>query len=376
MAAVSLPPPAIVSPAPREVSFGRVEGRAAPGTRRILLRVDGHLVATKDVVRRRFVLIVSLPHRDVTLRVTAIGAGGRRSSTLVGPVFGLPREAAPYDGPIPPLRGYEDPALARTMRGLGRRFPGICGLFVQDLRTGAGAAWNARARFPAASTLKLAIAVELLRGLHGIPAPGTRLASLLWQMLVYSDDRAANELLEAVGGSTSGGSARVNSMMRTLGLADSDMYGGYIVEGETAPDGIVRSPIPLEILGRPSFIGKATTAWDMARLERALHLAAGARGALIWRFRGAFIPADARYLLYLLAHARTRGGLTYVRGRGVTVLHKAGWIEKGRHDTGLVYSRAGAFVVTVFTWNGGGVGSASDILASRVARAALNRFRG
>jgi hypothetical protein len=368
--AVSLPPPAIVSPAPREVSFGRIEVRVAPGTRRVLVRVDRRLVATKNVLRSRFVLVVPLPQRDVTLRVTAVDRAGHRSSTLVGPVFGLPRAAAPYDGPIPPLRGYEDPALARSVRGLARRFPGICGLFVQDLRTGAGAAWNARARFPAASTLKLAIAVELLRGLHGIPPPGTRLASLLWQMLVYSDDRAANELLEAVGGSTSGGSARVNAMMWRLGLADSDMYGGYIVEGE----GIVRSPIPLEIFGRPSFIGKATTAWDMARLERALHLAAGARGALVWRFRGAFIPADARFLLYLLAHARTRGGLTYVRGRGVTVLHKAGWIEKARHDTGLVYSRDGAFVVTVLTWNGGGVGDASDVLASRVARAALSRF--
>jgi beta-lactamase class A len=369
VAVVSLPPPAIVSPAPRQVSFGRVKGRAAPGTRRVLVRVDGRLVAAKNVHRRRFVFDVPLPRRDVTLRVTAVGAGGRRSSTRIGPVFGLPREAAP-DAPAPSLRGYEDPALARKVRGLARGFPGVCGLFVQDLQTGAGAAWNARARFPAASTLKLAIAVELLRRLYSVPAPGTRFANLLRQMLVYSDDRAANELLIAIGGSTSGGSARVNTMMRTLGMADSDMYGGYIVEEEL----IARSPIPLEIFARPSFIGKATTAWDMARLERALHLAAGARGALVRRFRGAFIPADARFLLYLLAHARTRGGLTYVRGRGVTVLHKAGWIEKARHDTGLVYSRDGAFVVTVFTWNGSGVGSASDILASRVARAALNRF--
>ena len=129
-------------------------------------------------------------------------------------------------------------------------------------------------------------------------------------MLVYSDDRAANELLEAIGGSTSGGSARVNTMMRALGLADSDMYGGYIVEdyGSRARRSRSRSS------AGPSFIGKATTAWDMARLERALHLAAGARGALVWRFRGAFTPADARFLLYLLAHARTRGGLN-VRAR-------------------------------------------------------------
>jgi beta-lactamase family protein len=363
-------PPVIVSPAPREVSYGRIEGRVARGTERILIRVDGRLAATKEVTRPRFVVVVPLPRRDVTLRVTAVDRLGHRASTRVGPVFGLPRETAPYAGPIPPLQGYEDVALARSLRSLTRGFPGVCGVFVQDLRTGAGAAWNARARFPAASTLKLAIAVELMRGLRGIPAPGSRLSALLWRMLVYSDDRSANELLEAIGGSTSGGSARVNAMMRALGLADSDMYGGYIVE-----DSLARSPIPLEIFSRPSFVGKATTAWDLARLERALHLAAGSRGALIWRFRGAFTPVDARFLLYLLAHARTRGGLMSAQGGGVTVLHKAGWTSKVRHDSGLVYSPRGVFVVTVLTWNARGVGSASDLLAGRVARAALGRFR-
>jgi hypothetical protein len=58
------------------------------------------------------------------------------------------------------------------------------------------------------------------------------------------------------------------------------------------------------------------------------------------------------------------------------VLHKAGWTSKVRHDTGLVYSTRGAFVVTVLTWNGHGIGGASDVLAGRVARAALDRFAG
>ena len=333
------------------------------------MRVDGRLAATKAVTRRRFAIVVPLPARDVTLRISAVDAKGRHASTLVGPVFGLPREVAPYAGPIPPLRGYEDAALSRRVRATARGFPGASAIFVQDLQTGAGAAWNARARFPGASTLKLAIAVELLRELRGVPRPGSRLAALLWRILVHSDDRSANELLEVIGGSTSGGSSRVNSMMRALGLADSDMYGGYLIE-----DSLMRRAIPLEIVSRPSFVGKATTAWDLARLERALHLAAGARGALVWRFRGAFTPSDARYLLYLLAHARTRGGLNAVRGGGVTLLHKAGWTTKVRHDTGLLYSRRGAFVVTVLTWNGNGVGSASDLLATRIARAAAARF--
>ncbi len=367
MDAAPLRPPAIYAPAPREVSFGRIEGRVARGTREVRVRVDGRLLATKTVTRPRFALVVPLPRRDVTIRVSTIDRRGRHASTIVGPVYGLPRGAAPYTGPIPSLRGYEDAVLARTVRSLGRRFPGLCGLFVQDLRTGAGAAWNARARFPAASTLKLAIAVELMRELRGVPAPQSRLGGLLWEMLVYSDDRAANELLEAIGGSTSGGAARVDTMMRAFGLADSSMYGGYLIE-----DSLMRRAIPLEISGRPSFIGKATTAWDLARLERALHLAAGARGVLIWRFRGAFTPADARYLMYLLAHSRTRGGLNWARGRA-TVLHKAGWITNARHDSGLLYTADRAFVVAVLTWNGRGVGSLSDLLATRVALAALRR---
>ena len=371
VAAAPLPPPAIVSPAPREVSYGRIEGRAPSGTRQVLVRVGGRLLATKNVTRRRFVVVVSLPSRDVTIRVTAIDARGpplldaRRARLRPAARGGSVRRADPRS-PRPRGRGARPGRRAR----LARRFPGVCGVFVQDLRTGAGAAWNARARFPAASTLKLAIAVELMRSLKGIPAPGSRLASLLWRMLVYSDDRSANELLAAIGGSTSGGSARVNSMMRALNLADSEMYGGYIVENS-----LERRPIPLEILGRPYFIGKYTTAWDLARLERALHLAAGARGALVWRFRGAFSPGDARFLLYLLAHSRTRGGLTPVWGRR---RHGAPQGRAGsrrrRHDSGLVYSSGGAFVVTVLTWNGGGVGSASDLLATRVAQAAIDRL--
>ena len=95
IAAAPLPPPAIVSPAPREVSYGRIEGRVPPGTRQVLVRIGGTVLATKDVRRRRFVVAVSLPSRDVTIRVTAVDRLGRRSSTLVGPVYGLPRQAAP-----------------------------------------------------------------------------------------------------------------------------------------------------------------------------------------------------------------------------------------------------------------------------------------
>jgi hypothetical protein len=55
-------------------------------------------------------------------------------------------------------------------------------------------------------------------------------------------------------------------------------------------------------------------------------------------------------------------------------VQKAGWITRARHDGGLVYWPGGTFVAVVLTWNERGVGVASDVLAGRVARAALARL--
>jgi hypothetical protein len=351
----------LIAPGPNEVSFGRIAGRVSPGTQMVIVSIGGRVLAKRDVRRTRFDFHVQLPQRDSRLTVTAV-VENRRASTTVGPVFGLPRAGAPRAPP----RDYEDARLARTVRALARAFPGTCGIFVQDLRDGAGAAWNARAEFPAASTLKVAIAVEVLRVLDGKPEPGSRVDRLLRRMLIPSEDKAANELLVWLGGSTSGGSARINAMVRALGLTDTDMYGGYIVEA--------RAPIPIRLRGQPSFVGKRTTAWDYGRLLRALHFAAEGKGMLARRFRGSFVPADARFLLYVLAHARPSYLDRYLPGGQVAVVQKAGWIEQARHDGGIVYWQGGAFVAVVMTWRSGGVGTSSDVLAGRVARAALARF--
>jgi Beta-lactamase enzyme family len=365
-------PPTIVAPAPREVSFGEIVGVVGPGTRRLLVTIDGQPRRERAVRRRRFSLNLALPRRDFTLRVTAVDGAGRRASTVVRPIFGLPRGAAPIVRP-PAVGGQEDGALARTVHALARRFPGICAAFVQDLGTGVGAAWNARARFPAASTLKVAIALAVLRAHRGKPPPGSRLDRLLRRMLLASDAKAANELLVWLGGSTSGGGARVNATLRALGLIDTEMFGGYEV---TRALSRTRKPIPRRVESQPAFgLGKYTTASDLARLMRHLHFAAGGKGLIVRRFRGSVTPSDARFLLFLLAHVRESGRLDRYLGGGTAVLQKAGWIEKARHDSGLVYWRRGAFVATVMTWNPRGAGPSSDVFAGRVARAARDRFR-
>jgi hypothetical protein len=368
--------PVITAPGPREASFGTVSGRVGPGTARLVIQVNGVTKADVPLTTRfrtfvaaaPFSIRVALPPRNSTIRVIAYDTAGNSAARTVGPVFGLPRAGAPV-----PLQSAEDPVLARRIRVLVQNYPGPASVFVQDLRSGRGAAWNARARHQAASTLKLGIAVEVLRVLRGKPKPGTRLANLIRNMLVYSSNKAANDLEVWLGGSTYVGAAHVTATLRALHLNDSNMYGGYILGTAST------RPIPLRVESQPPYFtfGKYTTAWDLARLHRYFHRAAADRGPLL-DLPGHFTASDARYLLYTLAHVRDPGKLDrYIGARpGVSVLHKAGWIMHARHDSGLVFWRGGAFVVTVMTWNWNGAGSSSDILAGRVAEAALRRFSG
>ena len=364
--ALTLPPlrvPAIVAPAPFEVSFGLVAGRAPLGTRRVIVRIGERILADRPLRGTSFSLRVPMPATAFPLRVTAVDGRGRRSSSEVTPVYGLPPGSEPRLA-APRL----DPVLARSVRSLVRRHGGTTGVYVQDLRTGRGAAWNARARFPAASTLKLAIAVTVMRSLDGKPGERTRLAGLLGKMLVLSDNAAANDLEVWLAGSTAAGSNRVNETMRALGLHDSLMYGGYETRRPAAAVPTGTAPIPIRVESQPIFgVGKYTTAWDLARLARAVYLTAAGKGPL---FGLGVSGSEARYLLWLLAQVADHGKLDRFIGSGPVVMHKAGWLPGARHDNGVVAFNAGVFVASVMTWKTG----AADELAGQVSLAALQRF--
>ena len=358
---VAAPPPPLVvtAPAEREVSFGHVAGRVQPGDWAIVVRADEKLVAVERVRGRSFDFVVALPRRDTTVRVSLYGPHGmRRVTETIRHVFGLPRSAEPKA-----VAGGQDGALQRVVGMLARRFPGTTGVYVEDLVSGHGAAWNARARFPAASTLKLAIAIEALQAFSGKPAAGSYLDSLLRRMLIESDNDAANDVE-----SLFGGGAQVDALLRGVGFGDTWMGGGYLHGTAFGP------PIPARVESQPSFpCCKYTSAYDLARLLSFVHLAAGGRGALIDAYGTAFTPSDARYLLYLLAHVPDRGTLgRFIAGGPYALMHKAGWISYARHDAGLVYWPGGVVVVAVMTI-GSGVGVASDVLAGRIAQVTLER---
>jgi len=299
----SPPPPAVEQPAPYELSHGVVAGVAAPGTRRVIVRVGARTLADLPLRGRHFELRVSLPAAETTVQVVTVDRSGHRS-----------RATVPH-------------ALARS---------------------------------------------------DGTPRPGSTLDGLLHRMLVYSDNEAANATESYFGGSTLGGSTLVDSLMESLGLVDTDMYGGYELEAVGSLSRTLAGRIPIEVDSEPSGgRGKKTSAYDLGSLLRAVWLASGGRGPL----RAAqpeFTPSDARYVLYLLAHMHDPGKLDRRVGHipGIRVLHKAGWIDSARHDNGIVLWPGGAILVTVMTYCPAGAGLSSDVLAGDVAAAALRRLRG
>lgn len=371
----AVPPPVIERPAAHEVSYGIVAGRAPRGAERVIVRIDGKVARELRLTQPEFRLDIDLPPREVTVRIDTLDAAGRRAGRTVANVFGLPRSARPRIRLLRP-----DQRLQAEVSRLAAAFRGAAGVYVANLGTGAGAAWNARATFPAASTLKLAIAVTALARTQGPPAPGSSLDRLIRTMLDASDNESANRLLVGLGGSTSGGGRLVDAAMRSIGLERTVMYGGYILGTSLAPvRGVASRGVPLDTVEQPAWgVGKATTALDLARLHRAVWLASGGLGALTQGRGSGVSPAEARYLLYVLAHAGDRAKLgRLVEGhRGLVVLHKAGWIDAARHDAGLVVWRGGIFVAAVMTYDGRGAGARSDILAGRVAQAALRAFSG
>ena len=263
----------------------------------MIVRVDGTIARKLRLTGRDFRLELDLPPREVSVRVETVDAAGRRAGRTVRNVYGLPRAARPH---VRLLR--LDPALQWDVRRLAGGFPGSAAAYVENLGTGAAAAWNARATFPAASTLKLAIAVTVLSRIDGPPRPGSSVDGLLRRMLDASENESANRLLVSLGGSTSGGGHLVDGVMRSIGLQRTVMYGGYVLGTSLDPSrGIASRGVPVGVVDQPAWgVGKATTAEDLALLFRSIWLAGGGLGPLAGRAlgrqprRGALPPVRPR----------------------------------------------------------------------------------
>ena len=365
---------AITLPAPYEASDGRIEGRAPAATTDVGVYVsgDGHyrLVTMHHLARGGTFATpaTGLPAGDRSLKIVAYANGRALGWKVIRPVSGLPRLA--FRTRAARVTDARAQRLLKRVDG-----PGVQGVWMRGVSSGDAASYNAGARFTAASTLKLGILMTSLAHNRQNPVGGSVWNSYR-EMVLDSDNAAANTVEVQMGGSTSGGSAMVNAFCRRLGCRDTDMYGGYlpntsapaVVRARTAPATV--PPIRVERSPAIGTYGKHTTAHDLGVLLSTLVEAAGGRGKAR---RQGISRHEARVAIYLLIHARYRG---LVRPNvGNVVGHKSGWLSGVEHDAALVFTPQGT-VVTVIMSQGSGVGlSGSGRYASHVLKLALARLR-
>ncbi|MCU0308662.1 MAG: class A beta-lactamase-related serine hydrolase [Thermoleophilia bacterium] len=359
------PPPPRIAPAP--VVFGHVTAQVGARTRVLEAQADGRIVARLRPARGPRRIAVPLPAGEHALRLRARGPGGSRWSATRR-VWVLPRSGRRPGR----LGGRVDPRLQAEVDRLVGGLPAVAGVWAQHLATGCGAARNAGAAFPAASTLKVPILLEALRRARGRPGPG--LAALLDRMVIDSDDRAANTVLVRIGGGDPfAGAAAVTRTMARIGMGASVVRAPYTIEDP--PRGEQARPLVVAAESTPElFTNYVTTPRDLGQMMLAVHQGALGRGPV--RRLGLPPAVVRREVTTRLLGVRDATKLAQGVPSGVPLAHKTGFTRQVKHDAGIAYLRRGPILVVVMTWSRDGVDDATgDPFIARVGQAAVRRLQ-
>jgi hypothetical protein len=345
LSAPAAPAPAVhlQQPRPYELWDGRVRGTAPPGTTVRLAAHGRFWLVPADADGRLDAVLRDIPVGDAELAVAGEGTA---------PVFGVPSGSI---RPLPPA--VLDSKASRHLTSLARLATPHVAVYSRSWR-GRIAAYNAGAEFEAASTLKLPIMVLSLSH-HTGEAAGSDIWDAMERITRYSDNEAANELLEHEGGSDEAGAAEMVELMQQLGLRHTYMAGGYLVDsgGGSSPFGVVDPP--------PTAY-KHTTAADMGALAGMVLAAAAGSGPLI---RHGVDRHEASELLYLMVHAADPGLVPAGAGR-LPVAHKIGWLDDTDNDVAIVFGDRGPTVIAIYT-NGTEDGTA-QVFGETVTRMLLH----
>jgi hypothetical protein len=337
----------LTAPLAYEANPGIIQGVAPPGTTRLRVLADGRSVRVLPLTsgRRAFLVgPIGLPPRDLTLKVEALAGTRVLATAEVDHVFGLPAAAAA----VAPPRSI-DGAVQHSIAGLRARTGVASAAWIRDLATGRTAAYNAGARFPAASTGKLAILLGVLARDQADPLRSSSW-SLERALVLSSSNLAANGLL-----ARAGGAAAVDALVSALGATGTFTCCGYLLEpGEPgySAERALRQPLPpTTTVDQPTFpCCKYTTAHDLGTLLVSLMLASTGHGPAL---RLGITAREARVALWLLVHADYAG---LVRPfSAFPVGHKAGWLPDIQHDAALVFTPRGTLVAVFMNYAPGGV---------------------
>lgn len=332
--------PELERPRSGEIFFGVIGSRAPSGASSAYVRVNQRR-SRVAVHRGRLAFRPRLQPGRYDIRVDYFDARNRGvGSALSRAVWLLPSSAARHAAPTRP-----DGALSRRLSSLARSFPGHSAMWLHDLTTGRTAEWNADARFPAASTVKLGVLIAALRRFGPRPER-SRVAYDLEALTGWSSNLASNRLLGEIGGSETAGAQIAQRVLHRLGARSSTFTGDYRIGTAAAR---IRANEP------PLISSRVTTARDLGRILFQLHAAAvGSRRALA---ATGLTRHEARVALALLLSyepTRDNAGLFQpALGRRFPLAQKNGWFSSVRHTAAVLYASDGPRIAVLLTYRPG-----------------------
>ncbi len=280
------------------------------------------------------------PRRDLLSRRVAACALACMIAGLALPSATSTAEKPVVLASIPPPAPPQWGELEGFLAGVRGRFRGVISYYIEDLQTGRTLVWNENQQLPAASVIKLPIAVSVFEqelagkiqldaevvlkatdkadgsGVLKRTRSGTKLtvANLLELMLQRSDNTATNIL--------------------------TDLLGLEEINGSCHRQGLTATCMPryiMDLTARDNKIENYTSATDMGRLLKALYA------------KQILDPPASEQLLEILKGQHVRDRLPRYLPAGVVVAHKTGLMKDACHDVGILYGRNHDFVIAVLT---------------------------
>ncbi len=251
--------PELDSPRPGEVFTGQITARVPPGASRADILLNGLVMHSVSVTPPKLRIALDAPPGRYDVDIRFRSGSVSISHCISNGVWLLPPSALLHR----PTR-TADRALNASLAAVANSFNGYSAIWIQNLATGYAAGWNEDARFPAASTVKLAVLIAALKR-YGPRPEHSPAAYDLRTLAGWSSNLAANRLLFRLGnGSETRGTEVANTVLKQLGATSSTYTGEYRV-GTSAASNPNQPPL---------VSSRVTTAHDLGRILYALDAAA------------------------------------------------------------------------------------------------------
>ena len=258
----------------------------------------------------------------------------------------------------------EDPVVPQVsnerilaeIQSMASQWGGVIGVHLHDLKTGAEVRFHDKTVFAGASTIKVAI---MLNAYINLATFTTKQELWLGDMIKYSDNIAANNLLAAAAGGTSteyafSGATQMSKMLaKDLGLENLYLYVPY-----EAIDFIKQNKIkymcgPRDPVGEKPYTESGcalrATPYAIAQVYKVIDACANGSGPLLEKFAN-LSPKRCQQMLDRLATNDDKTRMVAGLPTGTRVEHKSGWIENLQADNGIVRSPNGDYVLSVYVY--------------------------